>query len=70
MAPSISGKIVNLLSLFSLQIPQRDFNTKKANPNKDVCPESVGACIWKAAYSKQTMMQAAFFFLRLFASLC
>ena len=38
-------KIVNFLSCFCLLIPRRDFDTKKAIPNIDACPESLGAML-------------------------
>ena len=38
-------KIVNFLSLFCLPIPKRDLDTKKTQPNIEVCPESLGAML-------------------------
>ena len=38
-------KIVNFLSLFCLPIPKRDLDTKKTQPNIDVCPESLGVML-------------------------
>ena len=38
-------KIVNFLSCFCLLIPRTDFDTKKAIPNIDACPESLRAML-------------------------
>ena len=43
MTPRLSGKNCNFLSLFCLSIPKRDLDSKKTTPNKEVCPESLGA---------------------------
>ena len=41
MALRLSGQNCNFLSSSDLSIPNRDLDTKKITPNKEVCPESL-----------------------------
>ena len=38
-------KAVNFLSFLCLSFPERNLDTKKTTPNKEVCPESLGAML-------------------------
>jgi len=52
MVPQFWVKIANFKIFFCLSIAKRDFLTKKATPNIDVCPESLGAMVSQKPLSR------------------